>query len=111
MSARIQRPRDWNVVCGWQSLRFDRRLQPERVRREDKKGMNLLWLGIGLGMLLVGADGLVRGASKLAPSMRITPLAVGLTVVAFGTSSPELAVSLQAAFRWGCIDCGRQRRR
>ena len=59
--------------------------------------MNLLWLTIGLGMLLVGADGLVRGASNLALAMRVAPLAVGLTVVAFGTSSPELAVSLQSA--------------
>ncbi len=59
--------------------------------------MNLLWVSIGLGMLLYGADRFVRGASRLALAMKVTPLAVGLTIVAFGTSSPELAVSLHAA--------------
>ena len=40
---------------------------------------------------------MVRGASRLAAAMKISPLVIGLTVVAFGTSSPELAVSVQAA--------------
>ncbi len=48
-------------------------------------------------LLLAGAEGLVRGASALALRMGITPLVVGLTVVAIGTSSPELVVSVQAA--------------
>jgi cation:H+ antiporter len=52
----------------------------------------------GLGLLVLGAEFLVRGASKLALSAGISPLVVGLTVVAYGTSSPELAVSVQAAF-------------
>ncbi|SDI68217.1 calcium/sodium antiporter [Billgrantia gudaonensis] len=52
----------------------------------------------GLLLLIVGAEGLVRGASNLAGRLGISPLIVGLTVVAFGTSSPELAVSLEAAF-------------
>jgi cation:H+ antiporter len=51
----------------------------------------------GLVLLIVGGELLVRGASKLAVSLGISPLVVGLTVVAFGTSSPEFAVSLQAA--------------
>ncbi|MDI5890710.1 calcium/sodium antiporter [Halomonas rhizosphaerae] len=51
----------------------------------------------GLVLLIVGAEGLVRGASRLAERLGITPLIIGLTVVAFGTSSPELAVSLKAA--------------
>ncbi|HSC00487.1 MAG TPA: calcium/sodium antiporter [Burkholderiaceae bacterium] len=51
----------------------------------------------GLTLLVLGAEFLVRGASKLALSAGISPLVVGLTVVAFGTSSPELAVSVQAA--------------
>ncbi len=51
----------------------------------------------GLIVLVWGADFLVRGASQLAFSMGISPLVVGLTVVAFGTSAPELAVSVQAA--------------
>jgi cation:H+ antiporter len=51
------------------------------------------------GLLALGAGGemLVRGASRLAAAARITPLVIGLTVVAFGTSSPELAVSLKAS--------------
>lgn len=47
--------------------------------------------------MVLGGELLVRGASKLAISMGVTPLVVGLTVVAFGTSSPELVVSLKAA--------------
>lgn len=50
----------------------------------------------GLTLLIVGGDMLVRGASALAVLSRISPLVIGLTVVAFGTSAPELAVSLLA---------------
>jgi cation:H+ antiporter len=50
----------------------------------------------GLAVLLAGADLLVRGASRLALRFGISPLVIGLTVVAFGTSSPELAVSVQS---------------
>lgn len=56
----------------------------------------LMFLG-GLVLLVIGAEFLVRGASKLALSLGISPLVVGLTVVAFGTSAPELAVSIDAA--------------
>ena len=52
---------------------------------------------IGLVALIVGAELLVRGASRLAVGFGISPLVVGLTVVAFGTSSPELAVSIGSA--------------
>ncbi|MCO4761742.1 MAG: calcium/sodium antiporter [Myxococcales bacterium] len=48
----------------------------------------------GLAALIVGGDGLVRGAAAIARTLGISPLVVGLTVVAFGTSAPELAVSL-----------------
>ncbi len=56
----------------------------------------LILLAIGFLLLLAGAEALVRGASRLAALVGISPLAIGLTVVAFGTSSPELAVSLQS---------------
>ncbi|ABD07109.1 K+-dependent Na+/Ca+ exchanger related-protein [Rhodopseudomonas palustris HaA2] len=59
--------------------------------------LTLLSFLLGLVALVVGAELLVRGASKLALTFGISPLVVGLTVVAFGTSSPELAVSIQAA--------------
>ena len=53
----------------------------------------------GLVILTLGADLLVRGASRLAISFGISPLVVGLTIVAFGTSAPELAVSVGAALK------------
>jgi cation:H+ antiporter len=58
--------------------------------------MNLLMFVGGLVLLVVGANALVRGASKLALSFGISPLVVGLTIVAFGTSAPEMAVSVGA---------------
>lgn len=59
--------------------------------------MAVFWFGLGLILLLFGAELLVRGAASLAAAFGISPLVVGLTVVAFGTSAPELAVSLGAA--------------
>lgn len=56
----------------------------------------LLFL-LGLITLVIGAELLVRGASRLAVSFGISPLVVGLTVVAFGTSAPEMAVSVGSA--------------
>jgi cation:H+ antiporter len=56
----------------------------------------LLLVG-GLALLIAGAEALVRGSSRLAAALGISPLIVGLTVVAFGTSSPELAVSMKAS--------------
>lgn len=50
----------------------------------------------GLALLVAGAEGLVRGASRLARAAGISPLVVGLTVVAYGTSAPELAVTLKS---------------
>jgi cation:H+ antiporter len=58
-----------------------------------------LFLVSGFVTLVFGAELLVRGASRLAAALGISPLVIGLTVVAFGTSSPELAVSVQSAFR------------
>jgi cation:H+ antiporter len=52
----------------------------------------------GLGLLILGAEFLVRGASRLASGLGVSPLIVGLTVVAYGTSSAELAACLRAAF-------------
>lgn len=52
----------------------------------------------GLAVLVAGAEGVVRGASRLAMLAGISPLVVGLTVVAFGTSAPEVAIGVQSAF-------------
>lgn len=51
----------------------------------------------GLVLLVVGAEALVKGASRLALKMGIPPLIIGLTVVAFGTSAPEMAVSVKGS--------------
>jgi cation:H+ antiporter len=53
---------------------------------------------LGIVILVVGGELLVKGAAALARGVGISPLVVGLTVVAFGTSAPELAVCVQAAF-------------
>ncbi|WP_298406579.1 calcium/sodium antiporter [uncultured Chloroflexus sp.] len=61
--------------------------------------MDVITIGLlvgGLTLLTVGGELLVRGSSQLAALARISPLVIGLTVVSFGTSSPELAVSIQA---------------
>ena len=56
----------------------------------------LLFLA-GLVVLIIGAELLVRGASRLAAAFGVSPLVIGLTIVAIGTASPEIAVSLKAA--------------
>lgn len=48
---------------------------------------------VGLALLYFGAEILVRGGANLGLRLGLTPLAVGLTIVAFGTSAPELAVA------------------
>ena len=58
----------------------------------------LAFFVIGVVALVTGAEGLVRGAARLAARTGLSPIVIGLTVVAFGTSAPELAVSLGAAF-------------
>lgn len=57
-----------------------------------------LLLAVGLVLLVFGAEFLVKGAARLATNFGIPSLVVGLTVVAFGTSAPELAVSVKAAY-------------
>lgn len=58
----------------------------------------VLLIIVGMLVLIGGGEVLVRGASRLAITLKIPPLVVGLTIVAFCTSAPELAVSLNAAF-------------
>jgi cation:H+ antiporter len=61
--------------------------------------IQFLYFCLGLAALVGGAELLVRGASRLALSYGISPLVVGLTIVAFGTSAPELAVSVGSALK------------
>lgn len=59
--------------------------------------MCILLFITGLLFLIFGAELLVKGASRIALSLKISPLVIGLTVVAFGTSAPELAVSINSS--------------
>lgn len=59
----------------------------------------VLLMLLGCVILIGGGESLIRGASRLAVALKIPPLIVGLTIVAFCTSSPELAVSLSAALK------------
>ena len=58
---------------------------------------DLVFIGLALVLLFAGAEGLVRGSASLALRAGLSRLMVGLTIVAFGTSSPELVVSVKAA--------------
>jgi cation:H+ antiporter len=59
----------------------------------------ILLLIVGLVVLITGGELLVRGASSIALRFQLSPLVVGLTIVAFGTSAPELFISLQSALQ------------
>lgn len=61
--------------------------------------VDLLLVLAGLALLVLGGDNLVKGAVNLSLRLGVTPTVVGLTVVAFGTSAPELIVSLSAALK------------
>ena len=60
--------------------------------------LTIVALVVGIAGLVGGAELLVKGAATIASSFGIAPVVIGLTVVAFGTSAPELAVSVSAAF-------------
>jgi cation:H+ antiporter len=59
----------------------------------------VLWIVVGLGLLVLGAKWLVGGAVEIATKLSVPPLVVGLTIVAVGTSLPEVAVSVIASLR------------
>ncbi len=59
--------------------------------------VNILLLIVGLIVLILGGDFLVKGASSIALRFNISPLVVGLTIVSFGTSAPELLISIKSA--------------
>lgn len=59
--------------------------------------LSVVSMAVGIGLLYVGAEGLVRGGASAGARLGLTPLVIGLTVVAFGTSAPELVVSVGAA--------------
>jgi cation:H+ antiporter len=60
--------------------------------------ITVLQLVGGFALLLFGAEFLVRGAVSVARRLKVAPMIIGMTIVAYGTTSPELVVSLQAAY-------------
>ena len=62
-------------------------------------GIDILLLIIGLALIVFGADWLVDGASAVARKAGISEFVIGLTIVGFGTSCPELVVSLTGAIQ------------
>jgi cation:H+ antiporter len=61
--------------------------------------MTYVWLALGVVMLVLGGDAFVRGSVAVAQRMGVSPLLIGLTLVGFGTSAPELVTSVQAALQ------------
>ena len=60
--------------------------------------LDVVAVTVGLALLMLGGETVVRGATGLARALGVSPLAIGLTVVAFGTSAPEMAVNVIAAW-------------
>ena len=61
--------------------------------------MNLLLVVLGVALLYLGGEGLVRGSASLGRRLGLSPIVIGLTIVSVGTSSPELAASLAGVLR------------
>lgn len=69
------------------------------ARKKKKNRMNILLLIGGLILILLGANGLTDGAASIAKRFHIPSIVIGLTIVAFGTSAPELTVSVASALK------------
>ena len=61
--------------------------------------LTALYFILGLGLLYYGADYLVKGGASIALKLKVSPLVIGLTLVAYGTSAPELVVSVDASLK------------
>jgi cation:H+ antiporter len=69
------------------------------IPRHVSTAAAIMWLLVGLGTLLVGAELLVEGAIEIARTLGVSEVVIGITLVAIGTSLPELAVSLVSAMK------------
>lgn len=75
-------------------------LSPTQLKADKKKfSLSILWVSIGLVGLYFGAQWLIDGAKSLGEDMGLSKHVIGITVVAFGTSVPELVTSVVAAYR------------
>jgi cation:H+ antiporter len=97
----------WTVSVGMHQRRGGRFQTPDALDREFEERLEkpvplstaLTWLFVGLGLLLISSKVLVWGASELARGFGISDLVIGLTVVAIGTSLPEIAASVAGSLR------------
>ena len=91
----------WLVRLGMRSHATDPLHEEIEAELPDEMpiGRAMVWLAIGLAVLLAGAQLLVWGAHNLALTLGVSDLIIGLTVVAVGTSLPELAVSIVSALK------------
>jgi len=76
-----------------------RSLQKNKYETKGISLMSYIYLIAGLAMLVIAGDALVRGAVSLAVRLNIPHLIIGLTIVAFGTSAPELLISIRSALQ------------
>jgi cation:H+ antiporter len=91
----------WLVRLGLRSSSTDP-LQADfdaEIPRDMKTGVAVIWLVVGLGALLVGAELLVDGAVDIARAVGVSEVVIGITLVALATSLPELAVSAVSAIK------------
>ena len=62
-------------------------------------GLSIALLVLGLGILILGGEFVVKGSASIAKKLGVRPIVIGLTIVAFGTSAPELVVNIFSAIR------------
>jgi len=91
----------WIAKIGFRSATSDpmRKEYDEEIPSDVKTGAAVGWLILGLAVLLLGANVLVWGAEEIARAMGVSDVIIGLTIVAVGTSLPELAVTLVSALK------------
>lgn len=104
--AELSRPEGWTLLlllpCVMGLIIWSKRHHPEEVDEDIphmSRAASLGWFIIGLAALIISSELLVRGASDLALAFGVSPLVIGLTVVAVGTSMPELAASIASAIK------------
>ena len=91
---------DWAIIGLVVGLVLVWFLEPDPQSEKPNSSASLwIYLAAAIGILITGAEVLVRGASEIGANMGISEPVIGLTVVAIGTSAPELATSLIAARR------------
>jgi len=91
----------WLTRLGLRSAKTDPMLADydAEIPRDVSMRAAVLWLLVGLGMLLFGAELVVEGAIEIARELGVSEIVIGITLVALGTSVPELAVSLVSAIK------------